>query len=192
MNRKKIAISLLMIIALFVSAIAGTIYYYNGIINDRNSKINSLDSQIVNLNNEIANLSSKIGVFGLENLTSPNLATKLGATEIAGNPYNHLWISGTVTNTGEGTAFNAGLHVVASSVNGTIELNMTVPLNNNIVTNYGSGAVSSSAYIANGDNNPNYLLPSLAGGGTVVIGLNVFHEGTVANWTITPVWTNLP
>lgn len=179
---------------LFVSVIAGTIFYYNGELNDRNSKISSLNSQIVSLNKEVTNLTSQLHVFGQENLTSPYLSTALGATEIAGGEgqNNRLWISGTVTNTGEGTAFNAGLHVVASAANGTIELNMTVPLNNNDVANYGSEAASFSAYIANGDNNPSYFLPSLAGGGTAVVGINVFHEGVVSNWTLTPVWTDIP
>ena len=45
MNKKIIAVSVL-IAVLFVSAIAGTIFYYNGVINNRNSKINLLDSYL--------------------------------------------------------------------------------------------------------------------------------------------------
>ena len=209
MNKKIIAISVLVAI-LFVGAIAGTIVYYNGVVNGRNSKINSLNSQIANLNNEIinlndeiTNLSSQIHVFGQANLTFPHLVTSLGITEIASNSsanmqgiiisYNRLWISGSVTNTGEGTAFNAGLHVVAYAANGTLEVSMPVPLNNNDVVNYGTDAATDAqAYFANGDNNPSFFLVSLGGGGTAVIGINIFHEGTVSNWTVTPVWTNSP
>ena len=42
MNKKIIAISFL-IAVLFVSAIAGTVFYYNCVVNDRNSKIDSLN-----------------------------------------------------------------------------------------------------------------------------------------------------
>ena len=142
----------------------------------------------------MANLTSQLHVFGQENLTTPYLLTALGATEIAGGDgqNNRLWIQGKVTNTGEGTAFNAGLHVVASAANGTVVLDLTVPLNNNDVVNYGSEAASQSVYVANGDNNPSYFLPSLAGGGTAYVGLNVFHVGTASNWTVTAVWTDLP
>ena len=199
MNKKIIVISVLIAI-LFVGAIAGTMFYYNGIVNGRNSKINSLNTQIANLNNKIANLnnqitnlSSQLHVFGQANLTSPYLVTALGITEIASNPYNRLWISGSVTNTGEGTAFNAGLHVIAYAANGTLEVNITVPLNNNNVVNYGTDAATGAqAYTANGDNNPSFFLVALGGGGTAVIGINIFHEGTVTNWTVTPVWTNIP
>ena len=193
MNKKIIVISFLLVAILVVSAFVGTIFYYNGVVNDRNSKIASLNSQIANLNNEITNLSSQMHVFGQANLTSPYLVTALGTTEIASNPYNRLWISGSVTNTGEGTAYNAGLHVVAYAANGKVEVNMTVPLNNNDVVNYGTDAATdASAYVGNGDNNPSFFLVSLGGGGTAVIGINIFHEGTVSNWTITPVWTNIP
>lgn len=189
MNKIIIALSVLIAI-LFV----GTIFYYNGLVNDQTSKINSLNSQIANLNNEIANLNNEItNSSNQANLTSPYLAAALGATELAGNPYNRIWISGSVTNTGEGTAFNAGLHVVAYASNGIVEVNMTVPLNNNNAVNYGTdNATGNSAYVANGDNHPSFFLVSLGGSGTAVIGINVFHEGTVSKWTITPVWTNTP
>ncbi len=187
---------------LFASVIAGTIVYYNGVVKDRDAKISSLNSQIVDLNNELTNLSGKIGVFGQANLTSPNLVTALGVTEIASSSsatmqgtieYNRLWISGSVNNTGEGTAFNAGLHVVAYAANGTAEVDLTVPLNNNDVVTYATDAATAAwAYGANGDNNPSYFLPSLGGGGTAIVGINIFHEGTVINWTVTPVWTNTP
>ena len=42
MNKKVMAIAVL-IAVLFVSAIAGTIFYYNDVVNDRNSKIASLN-----------------------------------------------------------------------------------------------------------------------------------------------------
>jgi outer membrane murein-binding lipoprotein Lpp len=191
---KKIVASGLLIAILFVSAIAGITFYYSSIVNDGNSKINSLNSQIVDLNSKVANLTSQLHVFGQENLTTPSIVSALGATEIPGSDRldNRLWISGTVSNIGEGTAFNVGLHVLAYASNGTTVLNLTVPVNNNDVVSYGSQEASLSAYVSNGDNNPSYFLPSLAGGGIAYIGINVFHADAASNWTVTPVWTNIP
>jgi outer membrane murein-binding lipoprotein Lpp len=191
---KKIITSVLLVAVLLVCGIAGTIIYYNGIVKDRNSKINSLNSQIESLNKEVTNLTSSLHVFSQENLTLPSIVSSLGATEIPNSKYltNHLWISGTVANTGEGTAYNVGLHVFANTSNGTKVLDLTVPINNNDVVSYGSEAASDSAYVANGDNNPSYFLPSLAGGGIAYVGINVFHEGVVSNWTLTEVWTDIP
>lgn len=193
MSKKTVASVFLMTI-LFVSAIAGTIVYYNGLLNARNSRINSLNSQITIQNNEIANLTSQLHVFGQENLATPSIVCALGATEIVGSGHQNsrIWISGTVTNTGEGTAFNVGLHVFAYTSNGTKVLDLTVPVNNNDVVSYGSQEASLSAYVSNGDNNPSYFLSSLAGGGIAYLGINVFHVGTASNWTVTPVWTNTP
>jgi cell division protein FtsL len=57
MNKKIVALSFLIIAILFVSAIAGTILYYNGVVNDKNSHIASLNNQMGNLNSQISNLS---------------------------------------------------------------------------------------------------------------------------------------
>ena len=130
MGKTRLAITALLITILFVSAIAGTIFYYNGLINERDSQIASFKTQIANQNNEIANLTSQNSNLEnqVENLTgqltnsTANLVTDLGVTEEPVHPpntmpslvpYNHLYISGTVINLGEVTAFNAGLHVVA-------------------------------------------------------------------------------
>jgi hypothetical protein len=45
-------------------------------------------------------------------------------------PYNLVQVSGTVTNTGGGIAFNAGLHAEGYNVNGVLVANLTVPLVN--------------------------------------------------------------
>ena len=77
--------------------------------------------------------------------------------------------------------------------NGTLEISITVLLDNNGVVNFGTDAATDAqAYSAKGDNNPSFVLVSLGGGGTAVIGINIFHEGTVTNWTVTSVWTNIP
>jgi hypothetical protein len=66
---------------------------------------------------------------------SANLVSNLEIKEVAkgynygGNvPYNHLIISGSITNIGQITAYNAGLKVMAYASDGTLEINITVPL----------------------------------------------------------------
>ena len=191
MDKKMVvALSALIVAVLFVSAIAVTIIYGDRVIKDGNSKIATINGQIANLNSQILNL------------TSANLVTALGVTEVPYNSpnnyptpllYNHLYISGSVTNTGEGNAYNAGLHVVAYEVNGKVEVNMTVPLDGpeNVTGNeitilapvFGTDAAT-QIY-----GNDSLQLGNLYSGQTVPISLGIFHEGTVTNWTITPVWT---
>ena len=205
MNKKIIA-PVLLLAVLFVSAVAGTAIYCNGVITEGNSKIASLNAQIVNLTSKVsgfrgqlANLSSQI-----LNLTSANLVTSLGVAEVPYNSpnnfpspllYNHLLITGSITNTGRGTAYNAGLHVVAYAPDGTLEVNMTVPLDSqqNITGNentdfapvFGTDA-KTQIY-----GNDSLQLGNLYGGQTSSISLGIFHEGTVTNWTVTPVWKEI-
>ena len=125
-----VAISIL-IVVLFVSSIAGIVSYYNALLDAEQLKIESLNNEIVNQSNELNNLESEVGHINSE---QANITTGLGVTEItnavqADNlTYDALFIKGTVVNAGNLTAYNAGLNVVAYSANGTLEINMTVPL----------------------------------------------------------------
>ena len=168
MVNKRKAVSATVIAILFVSAIAGTVVYFNGIVNQKNSEI--------------------------ADLKSPYLATSLGVTEILysppsydmGNiPYNRHYISGSITNTGKNTAFNAGLHVVAYGADYTLEINMTVPLSDGVA--FGTDNATSI-----GGSGSSLQLGVLDGGQTSTIGINIYHEGIVSIWTVTPVWTNTP
>jgi hypothetical protein len=103
----------------------------------------------------------------------------------------NLFIEGSVTNTGDYEAFNAGLHVVAYDAysNDTVDINMTVPLIDSGVygtdpatTNYATAAIGISSS----------QLGSLASKGTATVDIAIYHEGTVTKWTVTPVWTNTP
>jgi len=53
------ALTALIVAILFVSSIAGTIIYYNGVVNDRNTTITSLNNQIANLKNETSDLNNE-------------------------------------------------------------------------------------------------------------------------------------
>ena len=177
MNKKIVAISFLIIAILFVSAIVGTIIYYN---------------------NQILNLKSQI-----KNMTTANLVTSLGIAEIQGNesrngngeitpvPYNYLFITGSVNNTAEANAYNAGLHVVAYSATGKLEINMTVPF----YGIYGTDNATNTFVLENYGGSLNPTLGILYAGQTASLnpyGISILHEGTVSKWTVTPVWTNSP
>jgi len=60
MNKKIIAISVLIAI-LFVSAITGTIVYYNVVVNQKDSQIANQNNEIANLNRQISNLTAQVG-----------------------------------------------------------------------------------------------------------------------------------
>lgn len=198
MNKRIMAISVLIAI-LFVGSIAGTIFYYNGIVNDKNSKITLMKTQITNHNNEIENLTNETNDLTNEitNLTnqisnlksqSANLVPSLSefdglASTVMFLPFNCIWTSGSVTNTGDGTAYNAGLHVVAYTTSGTV-INMTVPLADG---SYSTDATT-FAYIGNSS----AQLGNLDSGQTAIFYADIYHEGTVVLMYITPVWTNSP
>lgn len=118
--------------------------------------------------------------------------------------YDCLWINGYVTNTGKETSYNAGLRVVANAVDGTLRINMTVPLT--------SGAFgtdnATNAFVLDHHHLGTYTefgsspwkvdrvgsleLESLNGGQTSNVTLAIFHDGKVTNWNVTPVWTSSP
>jgi len=57
---KKIVMSVLIIAMVFVSAIAGTKFYYDNMINDKKAEIESMKSQISNLDRQISDLKSQV------------------------------------------------------------------------------------------------------------------------------------
>ena len=162
--------------------------YYFYIITSQGFKIAQLNAQEQTLKVQIANL------------TIANLTTALQENEIVTSdyvttksiPYNYFCVSGTVANTGGGKAFNAGLHVIAYSAAGIVEINMTFPLSGG---KFGTDSLT-DAYVAGPQfsstgSGPSLQLGNLAGGETVEVFVQVFHEGVITNWTVTPVWTNL-
>jgi len=174
----------------FLIVVAGTTAYFNNILSQKDAKIASLESQIPHLNQQLLGIENQIN-----NLTAPNLVATLATQEIwkfsqeyLGGPnytvpFDFVQISGTVTNTGGGTAYDTGLRVIGYDMNGVLVTNVTVPL--------GSGFFGS-------DNSTNQyadissLANTLSSGQIATIKENVMHEGIAYNWTVTPVWTNSP
>jgi hypothetical protein len=125
-----------------------------------------------------------------------NLVTSLGCNEIGFDyqyrmplPYNYLYIAGSVNNTGLGIAYNAGLKVAAFASNGTQLVDMTVPLRN---ITFGATSEISLYLEKNLNFNQSLTLGQLPNGQNETIALGIAHEGTASNWTLTPVWTNIP
>jgi cell division protein FtsL len=130
-------VAALIVTILLVSSVIGTIIYYNSIMNDENSKNASLQHQISDKNNDTSTLAYQI--LNLKNqltnltrivtkLTSANLVTSLAIKEYPATIQynisyeNALFIVGSVTNTGEGVAYNAGLHIVAYTVDNALKI----------------------------------------------------------------------
>ena len=96
----KVLIVVIVISVLFVSAIAGTILYYNGEVNQKNSQIASLNNQVANLSNQISNLTDQLikTTAANENLTFFNFT---GFSGLQGNGWNMTFI---LQNIGNATA----------------------------------------------------------------------------------------
>ncbi len=134
-----------------------------------NANISSLNSQITSLKNQISSLQEKY---------TANLVTALGANDIApDNTTNlrHLYITGSVTNTGVTTAYNAGLHVYGYGSDGSVLINTVVPISSYIVQDGFTNATSLST-----------IYPTQSED----VQISIFHNGVVTHWDITPVWNN--
>jgi hypothetical protein len=195
MGSKRIAVAVLIIVILFVSAFVGTIAYYNGLVTDKNSQIASLDNQISNQSSEIANLTSQVrNLQGqITILTTANLTASISFLETPparayGSYIGFLNLDGSVANVGKSMAYNAGLHVVAYDAQGVLEINATVPLafEEEFTNPFGYFQVASGLI------GGSYSVTKLGAGQSAQIRLNIDHLGTVTNWTATPVWTNTP
>lgn len=213
-NKRKDKRVRVLIVALLVESIlfAGIILYYNNAVEFRDSELvtlhgimtqqyntmTQLDNQLNSDNNEIANLQSNLQAEVAQlngTINSVNLQTALGITEIPynslynqlNNTYNHLYISGSVTNEGLRTAYNAGLNVVAYDINNALVVDMTVPLTGGIYEDGVTiGNSNSSSLIGS------LTLGSLAAGQTATIDISIYHEGIATTWKVIPVWTNSP
>ena len=51
---------------------------------------------------------------------------------------------------------------------------------------------ATDTFVSSNFGNSSTQLGSLGSNQTATIELGIFHEGTVTNWTATPVWTNSP
>jgi hypothetical protein len=209
MDAKRLVVGVLVLIILFAGTISGIILYYNQLLVSQNSKVTFLNAEITSQSVEISNLTRQVASLSAQDA---NLTANLGVKEITNSSvgpleyleFNTLFIKGTVANTGNIAAFKAGLKVVAYSANGTVEINMTVPLvhGSNLydtdsyygdVIDFGTDNATQSiaAYTDTGNQNSNSLqLGVLGGNQTAPININIFHEGLVTKWTVTPVWTD--
>lgn len=174
-------------IFLIVGLIAETVFYsneingLNGQISDKNSRIHDLEGQVSTLKDEVTNL------------TTAKLVTALGTTEVQaahGIDFNKLFVEGSVNNTGAGTAYHAGLRVVAYADNGTILVNMTVPLA--FMALFGTDTQTQDVAHGFYSSTRTTDLGNLLTTQTAQIHIGIFHQGNATSWAVTPVWSNSP
>jgi len=187
---------------------------------DLNSQISNLTAQTATLSADKASMSAQITNLTAQvaNLTSAYITTDLSVNEIPNNeplyalfptmapdiPYDSLQINGSVTNAGRVKATNMGLNVTAYGSDGTLEINMTVPLNEGVVygtdnaTNNMIQSIDPRTTVNDGGFNVRLGnlgptgLSDLEVGQTVEVSITIYHEGTATDWTVTPIWTNSP
>lgn len=186
MGNTKKSITALIIGMLFVGAISGTVFYYNW-------KIEKLTSQIAELKVQVSNLNSQI-----TNLTSANLVSALGAKDIQYSSFYYLYITGSVNNTGRSIAYNVGLHVLAYGAN-KVEINTTFPIypsngmfGVDIISKSPDPNSGASFVLSPYGNYSNQQFTNLTSGQSYQIIMSVFHNNLLTNWTLTPLWTNIP
>jgi hypothetical protein len=200
---------------LIVSAIAGTIFIENK---------GTYDKSLVNINPQTTTPNgqslaqeetppTELSAILNETVAKNNLVlvTIPPETPVYNVQYDSLWINGSVTNIGQTSAVNVGLHVEAYAEDGSLEINMIVPLANAVygtdsqtiafISNFADYSLTLNGIVIS-DYAPSGSLPlghagspklgSLDPGQTVSVTLSIYHEGTVSNWTVTPVWTNTP
>ncbi len=126
MVRKTISFVLLFLLVL---AIATSVYY--------NIENSTLRNQAAILQEEINSLQTEIGALKPSNLVTANIVTSLGFTEVPPNPtsdssvdrnYSHLWITGSLFNSGKEMAIGVGLIVLAYDESNKVLMNETIPV----------------------------------------------------------------
>ena len=173
MDRK--ILTALLLIGLFVTALfVGTVLYFENQISDMNAQIISLDSQVKSINSEIFN-----------KLENPYLVTTLGIGEVNNSKtynendpstYNHLLITGAVTNFGFSTAYNAGLNVTALDSSGQVVVKIIVPITSG---SYGPGHDEGTT-----------AFTTINKQDTLQTEISIYHIGVATSWTVTPVYTS--
>jgi hypothetical protein len=191
-NIRKVISALIVAVITLAGSIYGMIAYYNGALSSKNSQIANLKSKVTSLTGQLTSMTSANLVATLVVTEAGNSSTTvLYPPPLGGNaftyPFYRLSIEGSVKNTGVGTALNAGLKVVAYSTDGTLEINMTVPLA--YLEDFGTDPAT-NAYVSDefSGYSGSLQLGTLGSGQTVNVQIDIFHEGHVSNWTVTPVW----
>ena len=177
---KAVKLVALLVVAILLVTLLVTILYYNSLVNEKNSKISNLESQ---------------STPELSNTPTANIITALGITESPPSQvsynglngmYSHLWITGSLFNSGLGMAKGVGLQVLAFDKSNKILMNATVPIMPNTM-------VVSYAQISHSNSGPPTMHSNIFSQQNVTVSLAIFHEGTFPNSTryeAIPIYTN--
>jgi hypothetical protein len=200
-------LTVFLIATLFASSFIGTASYSNRLSLTNFLQCQSSQNQATTF--APANLSANL--YRKEVTDKLVLVTMYPETSSINVRYNSLWITGGINNIGEDVAFNAGLQVIAYGTDRSQIVNITVPLVNAVygtdkatkefITNFAGYFVTIDGIVERGQGPADSLalgndgllsLGTLMAGQTVDITLAIYFEGTVSNWIVTPVWTNIP
>ncbi|MCW4000258.1 MAG: hypothetical protein NWE93_08455 [Candidatus Bathyarchaeota archaeon] len=131
-----------------------------------NQTIGDLEGQVEDLQGQLQSLRERY---------TANLVTALGVADVASNDSSlrHLFIQGTVMNTGVVAAANAGLHVKGYGASHEVLIDLTTSLDS--YATYQNGFASAQS------------LSTLYPTQIQTINIAIYHEGTVVDWSITPL-----
>ena len=161
--------------------------YYTPMINSKDNEIANQTGEIASMNATISSLNSQIAslqnqLTSIQSKYTASLVTALGVKDLPGGgsnttDLNHLYITGTVTNAGITTAYNAGLHVNGYASDGIMLIDITVPIDYYVSQDGFTNATGLTT-----------IYPSQQ----ATADISIIHSGNVTTWNIIPVFTNSP
>jgi hypothetical protein len=178
-KNKQISVNaMIVVVIIFVAAIAGTLIYFNQMITQKNSEIASLNAQLDVMNSQVSNLNKPNLVTSLSIGVQQDATVSVNGVEMTGNA---LYIDGSITNQGKTTAYNVKLNVVAKDVYGSTVVDMTVPVWGNFVPGEDPSLLNSGNPVSiNPIQTMNY------------VNIKILCQSVPVTWNITPVCANSP
>jgi TolA-binding protein len=142
----------------------------------QDQQITHLNQTIVDLNEQVEDLQGQLQT--LRERYTANIITALGVKDMASDDSSlrHLFIQGTVSNTGVVAAINAGLQIKGYGSNHEVLIDLTTSFDS--YATYQDGFTSTKS------------LATLAPTQSQSINIAIYHQGTVVDWTITPVYND--
>jgi uncharacterized coiled-coil protein SlyX len=145
-------------------------------IAEQGQQISHLNQTVTDLNGQVEDLQGQLQA--LRERYTANIITALGVKDVSStnSSLRHLFIQGTVSNTGVVAAVNAGLQIKGYGANHEVLIDLTTSLDSYATYQDGFSSTPSLAT----------LYPTQS----QTINIAIYHQGTVVEWTITPIYEN--
>jgi hypothetical protein len=174
-KNKQISVNaMIVVVIIFVAAIAGTLIYFNQMIAEKNSEITSLNAQLDVMSGQLSNLNKPYLVTALGIGVQQDATVSVNGVEMTGNA---LYITGSITNQGKTTAYNVKLNVVAKDIYGSTIVDMTVPVWGNFVPGEDPSLINSA--------NPVSIDPIQT---MNYVNVKILCQSVPTTWNVTPVY----